>query len=132
MADRFTVIRILLVVYFLGSVAMALPLMFYVGDAGSLSGTTSGRVLAAALVAMGLGALGAARDPRRQRLMIQVLILFTALSAVAIVYRLATDRNPHDPAWIVLLFAAAAPVLLAIFYPRQEPSAASDDGGPGA
>ena len=132
MADRLTVMRILLIVYFLGSVAIAILLLLDVGHAGNLSGTTSGKILAAALVAMGIGALGAARDPWRQRLMIRVLIVFTALAALAIVYRLVTERHQNDPAWIVLLFAIAASALLAYFYPRQELTVAGDDSGPGA
>ena len=120
MVDRLRVLRILLVLYFVGSVGVAIPLLFDLGDAGDLAATTSGKILAAALVAMGIGALRAARDPWPQRLMIQVLIVFTALSTMAIVYRLAVERHHHDPAWIVLPFAVAAPVLLACFYPRRE------------
>jgi hypothetical protein len=127
--DRLKVIRWLLFLYFLGSVAIAIPLVFNVAHAGNLSGTTSGKVLAAALVAMGVGALGAARDPGGQGLMIRVLIVFTALAACAVIYRLVAERHYHDPAWIVLPFALAAPVLLAYFYPRQEPGAAEGERG---
>lgn len=129
MPDRSKAIRVLLVAYFAASIAIAIPLLIYVRHAGNISGTTSGKVLAAALLAMGVGALGAARDPWRQRLVIQVLIVFTALAACAIVYRLAAERHPHDPAWIVLPLAIATPVLLAWFYPRPAPPAASRDGG---
>ena len=66
---------------------------------------------------MGVGALRAARDPWRERLMVQVLIVFTALAACAVVYRLAAEHHRHDPAWFVLPFAIAAPALLACFYP---------------
>jgi hypothetical protein len=117
--DRLRVTRILLVAYCLGSVAIAVPLLLDVGHSGNLAGTTSGKILAAALIAMGVGALGAARDPWRQRLVIRVLIVFTALSAAAIVYRLAAERHRHDPAWIVLPLAIAAPLLLTFFYPRR-------------
>ena len=124
MPDRSKAIRVLLVVYFAVSIAIAVPLVFYVSNAGNLSGTTSGKVLVAALVAMGIGALGAAREPWRQRLMVQVLIVFTALAACAVVYRLAAEHHRHDPAWFVLPFAIAAPALLACFYPRKEPAKA--------
>lgn len=127
MVDREKTIRVLLVAYSVASIAIAIPLVFYVSDAGNLSGTTSGKVLAAALVAMGAGALGAARDPWRQRLMIQVLIVFTALAACAIIYRLAAEHHQHDPAWFVLAFAIAAPALLVYFYPRTESVGASKD-----
>lgn len=132
MVDRLKAIRLVLVLYFLGSIAIAIPLVFFVRHAGSLSGTTSGKVLAAALVAMGIGALGAARDPWRQRLMIQVLIVFTALAALAIGYRVVAERHSHDPARFLLPIAIAAPIVLACFYPRREPAAASTDNRPGA
>ena len=53
----------------------------------------------------------------------QVLIGFTALATVAILVRLLFHNEQYDvdPAWIVLPFAAAAPVLLAVFYPRTPP-----------
>ena len=127
MIDRLKTMRTLLFLYFLASVAIAIPLLFYTRHAGNISGTTSGKVLAAALIAMGIGALRAARDPWRQRLVVQVLIVFTALAACAIVYRLVAERHPHDPAWIVLPFALAAPVLLACFYPRSKPPGVSRD-----
>jgi len=62
----------------------------------------------------------AARDPWRQRIMIQVQIAFTALAALAILKRLLSHDAPYwvDPAWTVLPIAAAAPVLFAVFYPR--------------
>jgi len=47
------VTQILLVLYFLGSVAIAIPLLSSLGHAGNLAGTTSGKILAAALIAMG-------------------------------------------------------------------------------
>jgi len=120
--DRNRVTRTLLVLYAVGSVAIAIPLLFALGHAGDLADTTSGKILAAALLAMGFGALAATRDPWRNRLMIQVVMAFTALSSVAIVYRLAFEDHRPDPAWIVLPLAVAAPVLLALFYPRR-PSA---------
>jgi len=117
--DRNRVARILLVLYALGSVAIAVPLLFAYGHAGDLADTTSGKILAAALVAMGCGALAASRDPWRNRLMIQVVMAFTALSSLAIVYRLAFEGHAVFPTLILLPFAVAAPVLFAVFYPRR-------------
>ena len=119
MLDRNTVARLLLVLYAIGSVAVAIPLLLSFGHAGDLADTTSGKILAAALLAMGFGALAAARDPWRNRLMIQVVMAFTALSSLAIVYRIAFEDHRSDPAWILLPLAVAAPVLLALFYPRR-------------
>ena len=118
MRDRIRVARMLLVVYAVGSVAVAIPLLLGFGNAGDLADTTSGKILAAALLAMAFGALAASRDPWRDRLMIQVIIAFTTLSAVAIVYRLAFEDHAVFPTLILLPLAVAAPILFAVFYPR--------------
>jgi peptidoglycan/LPS O-acetylase OafA/YrhL len=118
MLHRTSAAQILLVLYAVGSVVIAIPLLLAFGHAGELAATTSGKILAAALLAMGFGALAAAREPWRNRLMIQVVMAFTTLSSLAIVYRLVFENHPHDPALLLLPLAVAVPVLLAIFYPR--------------
>lgn len=118
MPHRNTVARLLLLLYAVGSIAVAVPLTFAFAHAGELADTTSGKILAAALLALALGALVAARDPWQNRVMILVVIAFTAFSALAIAYRLAFGGHVEDPAWMVLPFAVAAPVLFALFYPR--------------
>jgi hypothetical protein len=100
-------------------VAVAIPLLLSYGHAGDLADTTSGKILAVALLAMGFGSLAAARDPWPHRLVIQVLIAFTVMSTLAIVYRLVVEQHQDDKAWVLLPFAVAAPVLLAIYYPRR-------------
>jgi peptidoglycan/LPS O-acetylase OafA/YrhL len=117
--DRIRVARTLLVVYAIGSVAIAIPLLLGLGNAGDLAATTSGKILAAALVAMAFGALAASRDPWRDRLMIRVIIAFTALSAIAIAYRLAFEDHAIFPTLILLPLAIAAPILFALYYPRS-------------
>ncbi|HET6475022.1 MAG TPA: hypothetical protein VFH93_02955 [Thermoleophilia bacterium] len=119
MLVRNRIAQLLLVLYAVGSVAFAIPLLFAFAHAGDLANTTSGKVLAAALLAMALGALAAARDPWENRVMVLVVIAFTSFSALAIAYRLVFGEHPSDPAWIVLPFAIGAPVLFALFYPRS-------------
>ena len=116
MRDGNTMARVLLVIYVVGTVAVALPLVLNL--AGELSDSTSGKVLAAALIALGAGAALAIRDPWADRRMIQVLIVFTGLATLAILYRLAFEHHSPDLAWYVLPFSVAAPVLFAVFYPR--------------
>ena len=110
--------RILLLVYFVASLAVAFPMALGLRGMGELTGTTSGKILAAAMVALGVGALVAAMDPRRHRGVILVLIVFTSLATIAILSRLIGDEHRHDPAAVLLPFVAACPVLLAIFFPR--------------
>jgi hypothetical protein len=117
MPDRNAVTRALLAIYVAGSVVVAIPLVFNL--AGELSNSTSGKVLAAAVIALGMGAALAIRDPGANRPIILVLIVFTGLAAVAILYRLLFEPGHRpDPARFLLPLALAAPVLLAVFYPR--------------
>lgn len=117
MLTRNNVTRLLLAVYALGSVAIAIPLLMY-GRAGDLAETTSGRVLAAALLALEAGALLAVRDPWGNRIVFKILIVFTSLATLAILYRVVAGLHENDPARLLLPPALAAPILLAVFYPR--------------
>lgn len=78
---------------------------------------TSGKVLAGALVALGIGAFAAMVDPFRHRLMITVAILFASFVAAAIAYRLHWEHHPNDPTRFLLPFVLAFPILALIFYP---------------
>jgi hypothetical protein len=113
---RTTILRALLVVYALGSVAVVIPLLLDL--AGDLSSTTSGKILAAALLAMGAGAALAVRDPWERRGVIQVLIAFLSLAAVAILYRLLFEGHAAFPTLTLLVVDVVAAALLTAFYPR--------------
>jgi hypothetical protein len=80
-------------------------------------------VLAAALIALGCGAVLAMRDPWRDRIVIQILIVFLVLASLAIVVRLLFHHEPYavDPAWMVLPLVVVAPALFAAFYPKGPP-----------
>ncbi len=110
--------RALLIVYALGCIAVAIPLLLGIESTGNLTGTTSGRILAAAILALGFGAAMASRDPWQNRLVVQVLIVFSGLAALAIVYRIVTHHIPGDPALLALPLVIAAGALFAAFYPR--------------
>jgi hypothetical protein len=120
MSQSNTAARVLLVLYALGSLAVVVPLLLGLPGAGELAGTTSGKILAAAVLALGFGAAMASKDPWGNRVIVQVLIAFTALAAVAILIRVLFHEEPYsvDPAWMVLPFAASMPVLFAVFYPK--------------
>ena len=117
---RNTVARILLILYALGSLAIALNLLLSGPGSGDIAWSTSGKILAAATFALGFGAAMASRDPWQNRLVIQILIVFMACTTLAIVYRMLThgEDDPGESTWIVLAAAAAAPALFAVFYPR--------------
>ena len=78
---------------------------------------TSGKVLAGALAALGIGAFAAMVDPLRHRLVITVAILFASFSAAAIIYRLHWEHHMDDPTRFLLVPIAAFVVLACIFYP---------------
>lgn len=116
---RTKVLRTLLWLYALGAVLVAIPVAFAFGSAGDLAGTTSGKALAGALLVLGYGAVRASRDPWRQRVVVQMLILFAALAALAVSYRLVFEsQHARGPAAVVLVVCGAALVLLLRFYPR--------------
>lgn len=118
-ARRATVLRTLLWLYALGAVLVAIPVAFAIGQAGELAGTTSGKALAGALLVLGYGALRASRDPWRYRVVVQMLILFAALAALAVSYRLVVEgEHARGPAALVLVVCITAAALLAGFYPR--------------
>jgi hypothetical protein len=93
---RILTLRVLLALYFVASLAVAVPVALGIGRAGELAGTTSGKILAAAIVALGVGALLAAADPRRHRAVIVILIVFKVLSSLAILSRLLADEHTND------------------------------------
>jgi hypothetical protein len=78
---------------------------------------TSGKVLAGALAALGIGAFAAMIDPYRHRLVIAVAILFASFTAAAIVYRLHWEHHVDDPTRFLLVPVAAFVVLAIAFYP---------------
>jgi hypothetical protein len=125
--DRIKATRLLLLLYVCGSlVVAALVASGRIGnvDAIHLAGTTSGKILGlASLLSLGYGALKAAQDPRRGGALIQVLIVFTSLAALALLYRLFVEGHDHDVVtWLLLAPAVAAPILFVIFYPAEPTS----------
>jgi hypothetical protein len=115
-------IRLLLWLYALGCVAVAIPVAFAFGASGDLAGTTSGKALAGALVVLAYGAVRAAGDPWRYRVIVQMLILFVVCAALAVLYRIIFEAHALEPSSAVLAAGVAAAVLLVVFYPRPPES----------
>lgn len=77
------------------------------------------KMLGAALAALGVGSLLAARDPLRHRVIVQTEIVYTAASAAVLLYRLV--RFPAltpDVAWLWFAGYAVFCVLFSVTYPR--------------
>jgi len=122
--DRLRLLQVVLWVYVAGSVVGGL--MMLAGRIGNvddvhLAATTTGKILGlGSLVALAYGAMRAALDPLRNKVVIQVLIIFTSLAALALIYRLFGEGHDHNiTTWLLLLPAIAGPALMALLYPYQ-------------
>ncbi len=113
---RLVVSAVLLVLFGLASLGAAGLLLLGVVPRAEIH-MTSGKVLAGALVALGVGAFIAALDPHRNRIMIVVATLFALTCAAAIIYRLHYEQHPTDPARLLLPFVLAYPVMAVAFFP---------------
>lgn len=113
-------------VYALACLGAGLALIFDIGPAAHVTNGTSVRVLGAALLSFGIGALTTIREPQRDRALLKVEIVFTALTAVSLAYRLVVDHNVHDRAWLVLLPVIVCLALLAALYPREPVAAPTE------
>jgi len=112
------VLRGVQVLFGSGCVVIAVPLIFRLGPAETVTNATSVRILGGALMALAFGAFSAAKDPRRYLVILRVEIVFTALTAAFLTYRLLTDDIAQDRTWLVLPPVAACMLLLLLLYPR--------------
>lgn len=115
-----TVLRVVQLLFGAACVAVALPLMLRLGPAETVTNATSVRVLGAALLSLAVGAFSAAKDPRQGRVIVRVEIVFTALTAASLAYRLLTDSNTADRAWFLLPPVAICLILLLVLAPRSD------------
>ncbi len=114
-----TVLRLIQLLFGAGCVAVALPLIFQLGWAAAVANATSVRVLGAAFLALALGAFSAARDPLGHLVILRMEILFTALTATFLTFRIVDNHASDGRAWVVLLSVVACLVLLLACYPRR-------------
>lgn len=101
-------------------VLVALPLIFRLGPAETVTNATSVRVLGAALLSLAVGAFSTVSEPHRHRIMLRVEIVFTALTTIFLIYRIAADRHAHDVAWLLLPPVVVCLILLLVLTPRSD------------
>lgn len=116
MTVRAIISAMLLIVFGLACLAGAAMLLAGIVPRAEIH-MTSGKILAGALVTLGIGAFLAAVDPQRNRLMIVIASLFALSCAAAIAYRLRYEVHPNDPAKLLLPLVLAYPILAIIFFP---------------
>ena len=116
-----------LIAHFFTAMVIGIPCLFFVGEAANWIhwwwyDYTMVKILGAAVVALGIGSLLAARDPLRYRIMVQTEIVFTGLAALVLGYRLLSQESttPHV-GWVFLVVLALFFVAFSVFYPRVEP-----------
>ena len=126
MSPRNTYARYVLLLFFICSAVLAVPMLFFASRATrSLRwypfDPLSTKMLGAALAALGVGALLAMRDPLRHRVIVQIDIVYTAMTTVVLIYREARFNSmTPNVVWFILGFAILLLVLLSVTYPAAE------------
>lgn len=101
------------VLYAAVSLAVAVALIFLLGPVATAVNGTSVRILGAAVLSLGVGALAVAHDPVGNRVMLPVQIIFTTLSALALAWKLAFDHSGRA-LWLLLPLVVFIVLLLAL------------------
>jgi hypothetical protein len=141
MSARNRASRYVLVAHAVVGLVFAVPMLFFAGRAAGWVhwagfDATMVKLLGAALAALAVGSLLAARDPLRYRIMVQTEIVFTVLGALALAWRLwfGSGYTPHF-AYVGFGVLLAFAVLFSVTYPAAEMGAAGPavtaEPGPG-
>ena len=109
-------------VYAFLSLAAGVALLFSLGPVAHAANQTSEHILGAAVLAMGVGAVAVARDPVRNRALLQVEIVFTALAGLSLVWRLYADGS-RPRTWLLLVPLVVGTALLVWLYPASRDDA---------
>jgi hypothetical protein len=130
MSARTKASRYVLIAHAVVGLVFAVPMLFFAGRAANWVvwvgfDATMAKLLGAALAALAVGSLLAARDPLRYRIMVQTEIVFTVLGALALAWRLwfgagLTPNFAYVGFGVLLAFA----VLFSVTYPVEETLAA--------
>jgi len=126
MSQRNVYARYVLYVHFVVAEVFAIPMLFFAGRFSdwvnwTIFDPTMTKMLGAALAALGIGSLLAARDPLKHRVIVQTEIVYTALSAIVLLYRLVRfPKATPDFAWVVFGAVVLFFVLFSVTYPKAE------------
>lgn len=126
MSARNSACRWILIVHFVAAWVFAIPLLFFAGKVADWVNwawldPTMTKLMGAALFALGVGSLLAARDPLRHRVIVQTEIVFTFVGALTMLYRKVWGAG-YTPnfAWVVFGVLAAFFVLFSLAYPKAD------------
>jgi hypothetical protein len=103
------------------SLAAGGALVLALGPVAEATNLTSVRILGAALLALGIGALALARDPVGNRVMLAVEIVFTTVSSLALLWKLVVD-GVSDRTVVLLPALVVCAVLLVVLSPATRPA----------
>lgn len=82
-----------LCVYAAAGLAVSVPLMLLLGPSAHATNATTVRLFGAALFALALGALAAAREPARHRIVLLMEIAFTALASLVLTFKVLIHHS---------------------------------------
>jgi hypothetical protein len=138
MSPRSRASRYVLVAHAVVGLLFAVPMLFFAGRAATWIewvgfDATMVKLLGAALAALAVGSLLAAREPLRNRIMVQTEIVFTVLGTFGLGWRLWFGAG-YTPNFAYVGFAVllAFAVLFSLTYPVEETRAAGSTALPAA
>jgi hypothetical protein len=126
-------LTLVLYVYGVGGLAVSVPLMLLLGPAAHATNATTVRLFGAALFALAVGALAAAREPARQRIVLLMEIAFTALASLVLTFKVLIHHNhpgfdERDYLFLALSLASLL-LLVALSLSTREETSEPADGG---
>ena len=129
---RKKLLTLLLYVYAAVATLASVPLMLLIGPAAEVANGTSVRILGAALFSLGVGAIAAARDPERNRSLLAVETIFTALVTLVLVFKVVIHRSHagfDERVYLVLAPTLVCLVLLLTTFPHGRHGYTERDSG---
>ena len=84
---------LVLYVYAAFGLAVSVPLMLLLGPAAGTTNATSVRLFGAALFALAVGAVAVARDPARNKIVLVMEIVFTALASLVLTFKVLIHHS---------------------------------------